>query len=485
MKKKVKVIYTIQMATLKVFWEEAKKQIKEDYENESKIEEYNFWIHMINFISSEGTTLNLSVPSEFFQSQVTKKGHIAVIKEKLRGLLGQNIDINLVISNDNSSSNNDVDDDDFDDDIIPTSASTNSNGPVISQSLEVSKSLNPKDDRTKEYLFNSFVIGDNNSFAYNAALAVAKNPGRAYNPLLIYGGVGLGKTHLMCAIGNHCLANGDKKVIYVTAEDFTNEFIESVGTKTTQKFKNKYRNADVLLIDDIHFFQNKDGTQEELFHTFNALYDSFKQIVFTCDRPVSELKNLADRLRSRFERGLNVDLSLPSYETRRAILEKKVAQSGRYVTSDVIDYIAQNVASNIRDLEAALTKILAYTELVGKEVTLEIAQHELKDKICIQQNTNIGMQTIIKVVADYYGLTPRDLTGQKRSKNIVIPRQIAMYIIRELTEYSTTEIGGEFGGRDHTTVMHSINKTGENLQNDSSLDSTIQILIKRIREYKN
>ena len=316
-------------------------------------------------------------------------------------------------------------------------------------------------------------------------MAVAKNPGRAYNPLLIYGGVGLGKTHLMCAIGNHCLANGDKKVIYVTAEDFTNEFVESIGAKNPQKFKNKYRNADVLLIDDIHFFQNKDGTQEELFHTFNALYDSFKQIVFTCDRPVSELKNLADRLRSRFERGLNVDLSLPSYETRRAILEKKLVSMGMQISSDVIDYIAQNVASNVRDLESALTKIIAYTELVGKEVTLEIAQQELRDKINIQQNTNIGAETIIKVVADYYGLSVKDIKGPKRSKNVMLPRQIAMYIVSELTEYSTTEIGGEFGGRDHTTVMHSVKKMADSIKVDSGLDSTIQILIKNVKEYKN
>ena len=467
------------MAIVNVFWEEAIKQVREDYINDSREEDFQWWIAKINFIESQGTTIYVSVPSKFVKDQLDARGHTSYIENKLLEISGDKFKIEFKIEVNQEQRKIEIEDDE------PV---------IINQTKEVqstdisntNNTENRKKSRLEEdYSFNSFVIGDNNSFAYNAALAVAKNPGRAYNPLLIYGGVGLGKTHLMCAIGNHCLANGDKKVIYVTAEDFTNEFIESVGAKTTQKFKNKYRNADVLLIDDIHFFQNKDGTQEELFHTFNALYDSFKQIVFTCDRPVSELKNLADRLRSRFERGLNVDLSLPSYETRRAILEKKVAQSGRYVTSDVIDYIAQNVASNIRDLEAALTKILAYTELVGKEVTLEIAQHELKDKICIQQNTNIGMQTIIKVVADYYGLTPRDLTGQKRSKNIVIPRQIAMYIIRELTEYSTTEIGGEFGGRDHTTVMHSINKTGENLQNDSSLDSTIQILIKRIREYKN
>ena len=466
MKKKVKVRYTREMATVNVFWEEAIKQVKEDYTNESRKEDYDLWISVIKFIDSEGTTFNLSVPSLFFKDQLTKRGHVSYIKQKLYEISGQNFELNFKI---NAIQESSPVVDDIDDKPIVTK-------PV---NLEPTTQSNPtktlnSNDKTKEYTFN----------AYNAALAVAKNPGHAYNPLLIYGGVGLGKTHLMCAIGNHCLSDNSKKVIYVTAEDFTNEFIESVGAKTTQKFKNKYRNADVLLIDDIHFFQNKDSTQEELFHTFNALYDSFKQIVFTCDRPISELRNLADRLRSRFERGLNVDLSLPSYETRCAILEKKLNSMGKQIPSNVIDYIAQNVASNIRDLEAALTKIIAYTELVGKEVTLEIAQQELRDKINIQQNTNIRVETIIKTVADYYGLSVKDITGPKRSKPVMLPRQLAMYIVSELTEYSTTEIGGEFGGRDHTTVMHSVRKISEAIKIDSSLDNTIQILIKNAKEYK-
>ena len=475
MKKKVKVSYTVEMVN--VFWEEAIKQVKEDYINESRKEDYDFWISVINFVESEGTKIILSVPSVFLKDQLIKRGHASYIQQKLFEISGQNFELDFKI-NVVQESKKIVDD--FDDDDEPVN-----NQNVINNNLTTENSaLQTSDDKTKEYTFNSFVIGDNNSFAYNAALAVAKNPGRAYNPLLIYGGVGLGKTHLMCAIGNQCLENGNKKVIYVTAEDFTNEFIGSVGAKTTQKFKNKYRNADVLLIDDIHFFQNKDSTQEELFHTFNALYDSFKQIVFTCDRPISELKDLKDRLRSRFERGLNVDLSLPSYETRRAILEKKLSSMGKQISSEVIDYIAQNVASNIRDLEAALTRIIAYTDLVGKEVTLEIAQKELKDKINIPQNTNIGVESIIKTVADYYGLSVKDIKGPKRSKNVMLPRQLAMYIVSELTEYSTTEIGGEFGGRDHTTVMHSVKKIADALKVDSGLDNTVQLLIKNVREYK-
>ena len=473
MKKKVKVRYTREMATVNIFWEEAIKQVKEDYTKESRKEDYDFWISVIKFVKSEGTTFTLSIPSLFFKDQLTKRGHISYIQQKLFEISGQNFDLNFEINAIQDA--NPIDDLD-DEPIVPKKTEENSQN--------VTKKTLNSNDKTQEYTFNSFIFGDNNSFAYNAALAVAKNPGHAYNPLLIYGGVGLGKTHLMCAIGNYCLEKTDKRIIYVTAEEFTNEYVSSVGAKTTQKFKNKYRNADVLLIDDIHFFQNKESTQEELFHTFNALYDSFKQIVFTCDRPISELKNLEDRLRSRFERGLNVDLSLPSYETRRAILEKKLSSMGKQISNEVIDYIAQNVASNIRDLEAALTRIIAYTDIVGKEVTLEIAQQELRDKINIQQNTNIGVDTIIKTVADYYGLSVKDIKGPKRSKNVMLPRQLAMYIVSELTEYSTTEIGGEFGGRDHTTVMHSVRKIDESLKVDSSLDNTIQILIKKVKEYK-
>lgn len=473
MKKKVKVRYTREMVN--VFWEEAIKQIREDYINESREEDFQWWISKINFVSSTETKILVSVPSVFFKDQLFIRGHIAYIQKKLLEISGQKFDIDFTFDVNQEPKKEIFDDDE------PVVKNKN----IQINPVRTNISENKKESRLREdYTFNSFVIGDNNSFAYNAALAVAKNPGRAYNPLLIYGGVGLGKTHLMSAIGNYCLENSEKKVIFVTAEDFTNEFVESIGAKNPQKFKNKYRNADVLLIDDIHFFQNKDGTQEELFHTFNALYDSFKQIVFTCDRPVSELVNLADRLRSRFGRGLNVDLSLPSYETRRAILEKKLVSMEMQISNDVIDYIAQNVASNIRDLEAALTRITAYSDITGKELTLEIAQQELRDKINIQENTNINAETIIKVVADYYGLSIKDIKGPKRSKNVMLPRQIAMYIVSELTEYSTTEIGGEFGGRDHTTVMHSVRKMAESIKIDSGLDSTIQILIKNVKEHK-
>ena len=273
------------------------------------------------------------------------------------------------------------------------------------------------------------------------------------------------------------------KVIYITAENFTNEFIQSIREQKTPAFKSKYRFVDVLLIDDIHFLQKKQETQEELFHTFNALHDANKQMVFTCDRPASELKNLSDRLRSRFERGLNVDLQPPSYETRFAILKKKADARGTHIPDQVIELVSKNVTTNVRDLEAALTKLIAYAELVGKNITIEIAQQQLKDVFASPKQSNMSIEVIQRVSAEYFSLSFNDLKGKKRTKNIAFPRQLAMYIAREITEYSTTEVGQEFGGRDHTTVMHACQKIEERIRSDPTLDSTIKTLIRSIKEY--
>ena len=288
----------------------------------------------------------------------------------------------------------------------------------------------------------------------------------------------------MQAIGNAIYNNIGGKIIYITAENFTNEFIESINTKSQSKFKNKYRSADVLLIDDIHFLQNKEGTQDELFSTYEALYGANKQLVFTCDRPLSELKNLTDRLRSRFGRGLTVDLNLPDYETRCAILVKKLQEQEHTLPRDVIELIAKNIASNVRDLEACLTKVVAYIELTGQKATVESVQHLLRDSFNSSKKENISIEIIQKVVAESYGISWIDLKGKKRTKNIVLPRQLAMYIAKEMTEYSTTEIGSEFGGRDHTTVMHSIDKIKDAIKTDSSLDPYIQGLKRKIEEYQ-
>jgi len=289
----------------------------------------------------------------------------------------------------------------------------------------------------------------------------------------------------MQSIGNYIYDNSDSKVIYITAENFTNEFVQSIQSRTIQAFKNKYRYIDVLLIDDIHFLQKKTETQEELFYTFDALYNGNKQMVFTCDRPVSELKNLSDRLRSRFERGLTVDLQPPSYETRCAILKKKAEERKVRIPDDVIELISRNVTSNVRDLEAALLKLTAYTNLVGKEINITIAQQHLKDVFASPKQSNVTLEVIQRVTAEYFALSFNDLKGKKRTKAIAFPRQLAMYIARDITEYSTTEVGMEFGGRDHTTVMHACQKIEEKIRSDPTLDSTINALIRSIKEYSS
>jgi chromosomal replication initiator protein len=333
------------------------------------------------------------------------------------------------------------------------------------------------------YRFENYVIGENNRFAVNAAEAVSQYPGKKYNPFLIYGGVGLGKTHLMHSIGNRIIeTNPYAKVLCLSAEEFTNEFIRTLHEKSTQSFKNKYRNVDVLLIDDIHFFQNKLGVQEELFHTFNALYDAERQMIFTCDRPASELKNFSDRLKSRFERGLNSDLQPPDYETRIAILQSKVHELKVVVPNEVLELISKNVATNVRDLEACLTKLVAFSELVHKDLSVEISRNLLKDMFIKSRHDSINVDSIIRTVSDQYKLSLSDLKGKKRNKNIAMARQISMYIIREITEYSTTEIGTEFGGRDHTTVMHSCQKIEDLVKFDSNFSAIVQKLIRESKE---
>lgn len=478
------------MADCKVFWDEAMKMLRSDYEEKNNIEDYNFWINVMEYVSCKGSSITISVPSRLFKDSLTKdRNDIQTLTRYLSDLTGQPMQIEIEIrertqslskasgeqpvssnKNASSASSRDVSG--------PASSNADSSASDATQSQETHPLLK------SEYTFDNFVIGDNNNFAYNAALAVAKNPGRAYNPVLIYGGVGLGKTHLMQAIGNQAYSNNKKaKIIYKTAEEFTNEFVESIGNKTPQKFKNKYRSADILLIDDIHFFQNKEGLQEELFHTFNALYDSYKQLVFTCDRPVSELKNLSDRLRSRFERGLNVDLQPPGYELRKAILLKKLEKMNKTIDPDVIDLIAEKVVSNVRDLEASLTKIVFYTDVVQKEVTVEIATKLLKDTFGSDKQTDISIDAIIKAVANNYNLSFSDIKGKKRTKNIMMARQIAMYIAREMTEYSTTELGAEFN-KDHTTVMHACQKIEESIKNDPQLESNIELITRSLKEQK-
>ncbi len=445
-----------------VFWKEALQQIREELSEQ----EWIMWFNNIDYEESRQNVIVVSVPSAFYKDQV-KQRYLKLIETKLSELSGANITLDFVIKK---------------------NPQHKLSQPTEKQRLQAGSETPTRQIKSlpglkEEYTFKNFIIGENNSFAANAAMAIAKNPGTAYNPCLIYGGVGLGKTHLIQAIGNAANeAFENIKIVYVTAENFTNEFISAIGDKKIHQFKNKYRNVDILLIDDIHFLENKGQTQEELFHTFNALYDANKQMVFTCDRPVSELKNLMDRLRSRFERGLNVDLKPPNFETRFAILKKKAENRNIRIRDDVLELISRNITTNVRDLEAALTKLMAYSDPLGKEVTVEIAMQQLKDTFSSPKQSNINLEIIQRVVADYFNLSHNDLRGKKRTKAIAYPRQIAMYIAREITEYSTTEIGLEFGGRDHTTVMHASQRIEAKLKADPTLEPLLKSLISKIKE---
>ena len=337
--------------------------------------------------------------------------------------------------------------------------------------------LNPR------YTFDTFVVGSNNEFTHRAALSVAEAPGASFNPLLIYGGAGLGKTHLMHSIAHYVIENNeDSKVIYVTSEDFTNEVIENIrhGESAMKKFREKYRNVDVLLIDDIQFIIGKDSTQMEFFHTFNTLHTAGKQIVISSDKPPKDMEILEERIKTRFSWGLTTEIQTPDYETRMAILRKKEEIDGCTVDNAVIEYIAENVKSSIRELEGALNKVVALSKLEQKEITIDLAMEALKDIISPNNKKVITHDSIISIVSEHFSVTPADLSGNKRSKNIVVPRQIAMYLCRELLDTSLKEIGKNLGDRDHTTVMHGIEKIEAELQTNKDIEKQIDILKKKI-----
>ncbi len=485
----------------KAFWDEALKQIHDEYSEKGLEDEFKIWFNM-EYVEDTLTEITVAVRSVFMWTQMVSMGYVAAVQEKIAELLGQDIAINYIVKNRTISAD--------------SKAKSSESEKKSSQTAQISDSPEKKEENSslkqnissdytdlsiiseikqkpktkhpqlkEEFTFETFVSGENSAFAYNAALAVAKNPGRAYNPILIYGGVGLGKTHLMQAIGNYIYKErgGQVKICYVSAENFTNEFTSSIRDSSTEKFKAKYRKLDVLLLDDIHFLIGKKQTQEELFHTFEALSQNKAQMVFTCDRPITEIKDIEDRLKTRFTSGMPIDLQPPNYETRRAILQKKLDLLGKEISPEVVDYIAKNAQTNVRDLSACLTKMLGYAELLQKPLTIEIAQKELRDTFSQPTNGSISIETIQKVVANHYNISLSDIKSKRRNKKFVIPRHIAIYISRQLTEFSFPEIGYEFG-KDHTTAMHSYEKVEEQLKTDSSLNSTIQLLIREIKDYK-
>jgi chromosomal replication initiator protein len=435
--------------------------------------EFNAWFTDIKYLKSQENSIIIGFPSNFHRDRI-KTRYQNSIKAKLRELAGGDIALEFEV---------------IPGDTVPVAENSLPAAPKTPDSHTVTREIpaeKPKKGQhpqmRDDYTFEKYIIGENNNFAANAAIAISRNPGTSYNPFLIYGGVGLGKTHLMQAIGNYIHENSSDKVLYVTSEDFLNEYVQAIRDKEMPSFKNKFRYTDVLLIDDIQFFQEKEQIQEEFFHTFNTLLNAKKQLVMTCDRPPSELKKFSDRLISRFEQSLRVDLQPPRYEVRCAILKSTAESRGSNIPDEVIDLISKNVSSNIRDLIGALKTLISYTEIMGQPVTLEIAQQKLRDVFASRRQSNLSIEIIQKVVADFFSLNSSDLKGKKKTQKIVYPRQISMYICREITDYSTTEIGEAFGGRDHTTVMHSIDKIQGLLLTDPTLDSTIENLKRQIKE---
>jgi chromosomal replication initiator protein len=457
-----------------VFWEETLKQVRQELGEQV----FSVWFNNLEYLKADETSVSIAVPSSFYRDQV-KIRYQNLIETTLRSLTGKDLTILFeVIPREIADSGPELDGK------LDTNAlnSLKGNpGPENSPKKPEKKARHPQ--LREDFIFDRYVMGENNKFAFNAAVAISRNPGVTYNPFLIFGGVGLGKTHLMQAIGNYLHENSNNKIIYITAENFLNEFVQAISENRMNTFKNKFRYTDVLLIDDIHFFQDKPGVQEELFHTFNTLLDAKKQLAFTCDRPVSELKKISDRLKSRFEYCLQADISPPNYETRYAILKSTIEFQKVQIPDEVINLISKNVSSNVRDLISALNKLIAYTKLMDQPITIESTQQQLRDVFFSPRQANMSIDNIQRVVADYFSLSHNDLKGKKRTQKIVFPRQLAMYIAREITQYSTTEIGQDFGGRDHTTVMHSCQKIEERIMSDPTIESTIESLKRMIKEY--
>ncbi|HPF43633.1 MAG TPA: chromosomal replication initiator protein DnaA [Syntrophomonadaceae bacterium] len=404
---------------------------------------FDIWFSMVKYNSYRDEQVYLTVPNSLIKDWIETR-YLDLMNNSFRSLTNQGISIVLTVEEDGK---------------IPSAFSQ----------------LNPR------YTFDTFVVGNSNRFAHAACYAVGETPFKAYNPLFIYGGVGLGKTHLMQAIGHHILTKKPScSVMYVSSEQFTNELISSIKDDKTSIFRNKYRNIDVLLVDDIQFLAGKERTQEEFFHTFNTLYEANKQVVISSDRPPRNIPTLEDRLRSRFEWGLITDIQPPDLETRIAILRKKAQTEKLNIPFDILDYIANYIQSNIRELEGALIRLVAYASVNNRALTMATATEALKDILPPPRPKKITIETIQKAVSSYYGVELNDLLSKKRNKQIVVPRQVAMYLCRKLTDASYPQIGDQFGGKDHTTVIHANEKLENELKVDQELAATIELLCKKI-----
>ncbi|HHT62672.1 MAG: chromosomal replication initiator protein DnaA [Bacillota bacterium] len=427
---------------------------------------FNTWLKKTKAVTKYNNTFVIAVPNGFAKDWLESR-YANLIKNTLQLVTSEELEVSFVLP----QANGEID-------YLPKER--NKSDQYINSKGNNNKTIsnfNPK------YTFESFVVGNSNRFAHAASLAVAETPSKAYNPLFIYGGVGLGKTHLMHAIGQYVfLNNPHTKVIYVSSEKFTNELINSIRENKTVQFRNNYRNMDVLLIDDIQFLAGKESTQEEFFHTFNTLYEANKQIIISSDRPPKEIPTLEDRLRSRFEWGLITDIQPPDLETRIAILRKKAQLENINVHNDVLVYIANKIQSNIRELEGALIRVVAYSSLTGKEVVPELVQEALKDILPENKPKEISIELIQQAIADHFHIKMEDFKAKKRTRAIAYPRQIAMYLARELTDCSLPKIGEEFGGRDHTTVLHAYEKISQERSQDANLNRTITEIIAHLEK---
>jgi chromosomal replication initiator protein len=442
--------------------EEAWTKAAEAIEHEVGSQTYDLWFRPLKLLKLHGEQIVLEVPNKFFKEWI-EDHYPGIISDTIKQLLKKRVSVQFKLF-------------ERKEDAALKKIETkqeNRRAKLASRGIF----LSPK------FTFDSFVIGASNQFAHAASRAVADAPGKAYNPLFIYGGVGLGKTHLMNAIGNTIIDNMHSiKMMYAPAEQFTNEFVYSMRNDKMDEFKAKYRTLDVLIIDDIQFIAGKSGTQEELFHTFNALYDTHKQIVFSSDRPPKDISPITERLRSRFGMGLIADIQIPDVETKMAILGKKSEMEGVELPEDVSFFLASKIKSNVRDLEACMIRLGAHASLTGKTITVDMAKEVLKDLIHDEERA-LTVDYVLKQVCEYYGLRVQDIKAKKRTRDIAFPRQVAMYLSKIMTDSSLSEIGKSFGGKDHSTVIHACKLIGERMKTDEDFDRKIDYLIKKIKSY--
>ena len=451
------------MEDIKENWLAVKETIRREY-NISDIS-YQTWVAPLEFYNVVNDVVSIIIPSDQAHAlNYISSKYKSFFQVTITEMFDHNYDVKFILEKD--AKRPEIKENEI--------ASVN---PVYNINYE-NANLNPK------YKFDTFVVGSNNKFAHSASLAVAESPGEAYNPLYLYGGPGLGKTHLMHSIGHFILEqNPDKKVLYVTSEEFTNEVIESIrsgNAASMTKLREKYRTVDVLMVDDVQFIIGKESTQEEFFHTFNVLHAARKQIVLSSDKPPKEMETLDERFRSRFEWGLIADIQPPDYETRMAILRKNAESYDKKIDEEIIKYIATNIKSNIRELEGAFNKIIAFAKLNKVDLTIESAEEALKDVIYPNKAKEITPTLIINVVAEHFGVKPEDITSKKRNSEFVQPRQVVMYLCRELTDISQVNIGKILGKKDHTTVIHGVKKIESEIENNEELRNKIDIIIKKL-----